>query len=113
MEPTYVTFLSPLARLHLTNILCLRADNLDYNSIKHEIKMHTTRDQATAMAIPGHKDEALSRFEDGLYMELGRQHERLQLFVSSKADEISRRLGTFRACNSAPHPGWHATTCQN
>jgi hypothetical protein len=54
--------------------------------------MHTTRDQATAMAIPGHKDEALSRFEDGLYMELGRQHERLQLFVSSKADEISRRL---------------------
>ncbi|KAM0200273.1 hypothetical protein ACHAPQ_000320 [Fusarium lateritium] len=66
--------------------------NLDYNSIKHEIKMHTTRDQATAMAIPGHKDEALSRFEDSLYMELGRQHERLQLFVSSKADEISRRL---------------------
>ncbi|QPC68495.1 hypothetical protein HYE67_010726 [Fusarium culmorum] len=66
--------------------------NLDYNSIKHEIKMHTTRDQATAMAIPGQKDEALSRFEDGLYMELGRQHERLQLFVSSKADEISRRL---------------------
>ncbi|KAF5018534.1 hypothetical protein F66182_9468 [Fusarium sp. NRRL 66182] len=66
--------------------------NLDYNSLKHEIKMHTTRDQATAMAIPGHKDEALSRFEDGLYMELGRQHERLQLFVSSKADEISRRL---------------------
>jgi SPX domain protein involved in polyphosphate accumulation len=69
--------------------------NLDYNSIKHEIKMHTTRDQATAMAIPGQKDEALSRFEDGLYMELGRQHERLQLFVSSKADEISRRLGRF------------------
>ncbi|EWZ37624.1 hypothetical protein FOCG_04460 [Fusarium oxysporum f. sp. radicis-lycopersici 26381] len=66
--------------------------NLDYNSIKHEIKMHTTRDQATAMAIPGQKDEALSRFEDGLYMELDRQHERLQLFVSSKADEISRRL---------------------
>jgi len=66
--------------------------NLDYNSIKHEIKMHTTRDQATAMAIPGQKDEALTRFEDGLYMELGRQHERLQLFVSSKADEISRRL---------------------
>ena len=78
-------------------------DNLDYNSIKHEIKMHTTRDQATAMAIPGQKDEALSRFEDGLYMELGRQHERLQLFVSSKADEISRRLGRFfLAWSSAP-----------
>ncbi|KAJ3517189.1 hypothetical protein NM208_g14740 [Fusarium decemcellulare] len=65
--------------------------NLDYNSLKHEIKVHTTRDQATAMAIPGHKDEALSRL-DGLYMELGRQHERLHLFVCSKADEISRRL---------------------
>ncbi|PNP57331.1 hypothetical protein FNYG_15224 [Fusarium nygamai] len=66
--------------------------NLDYNSLKHEIKLHTTRDQATAMAIPGRKDEALSRFEDGFYMELGRQHQRLHLFVLSKADEISRRL---------------------
>lgn len=75
--------------------------------------MHTTRDQATAMAIPGQKDEALSRFEDGLYMELGRQHERLQLFVSSKADEISRRLGMFLACSSVPRLGWHATTCLN
>ncbi|KAI5462536.1 SPX domain-containing protein [Mariannaea sp. PMI_226] len=66
--------------------------NLDYNSLKHEIKVHTTRDQATAMAIPGHQDEALSKFEDGLYLELANQHERLHLFVSSKADEISRRL---------------------
>ncbi|EXK76087.1 hypothetical protein FOQG_19153 [Fusarium oxysporum f. sp. raphani 54005] len=66
--------------------------NLDYNSLKHEIKLHTMRDQATAMAIPGRKDEALSRFEDGFYMELGRQHERLHLFVLSKADEILRRL---------------------
>lgn len=70
--------------------------------------MHTTRDQATAMAIPGQKDESLSRFEDGLYMELGRQHERLQLFVSSKADEISRRLGMFLAYNCAPQLGRHA-----
>jgi len=91
--------------------LLLDLDNLDYNSIKHEIKMHTTRDQATAMAIPGQKDEALSRFEDGLYMELDRQHERLQLFVSSKADEISRRLGMSRTCSSAPRLEWHATTC--
>jgi hypothetical protein len=75
--------------------------------------MHTTRDQATAMAIPGQKDEALTRFEDGLYMELGRQHERLQLFVSSKADEISRRLGMFLTCSSAPQVGWNATACLN
>ncbi|KAK7407924.1 hypothetical protein QQX98_009935 [Neonectria punicea] len=66
--------------------------NLDYNSLKHEIKVHTTRDQATAMAIPGHKDEHLSKFENSLYMELSHQHDRLHLFVSSKADEISRRL---------------------
>ncbi|PHH75410.1 hypothetical protein CDD83_4406 [Cordyceps sp. RAO-2017] len=69
-----------------------RLHNLDYNSLKHEIKAHTTRDQATAMAIPGHRDMALSRFEDSLYIELDRQHNRLDLFVTSKADEISRRL---------------------
>lgn len=74
---------------------CVLSDNLDYNSLKHEIKVHTMRDQATAMAIPGHTDEALNRFEQGLFMELGRQHERLQLFVCSKADEISRRLGSL------------------
>lgn len=44
------------------------------------------------MAIPGHQDPALRRFEDGLYEELWRQHDRLNLFVTSKADEISRRL---------------------
>lgn len=54
--------------------------------------MHTTRDQATAIAIPGHPDTALRKFEDGLYVELCGQHERVDLFVSSKADEISRRL---------------------
>ncbi|KAF4333690.1 hypothetical protein FBEOM_12486 [Fusarium beomiforme] len=66
--------------------------NLDYNSLKHEIKLYTTRDQTTALPIPGRKDEALSRFEDGFYMELGCQHQRVHLFVLSKADEISRRL---------------------
>lgn len=56
------------------------------------------------MAIPGHRDEALTRFEDGLYMELVHQHERLHLFVSSKADEISRRLGTSLPEASCPTP---------
>lgn len=46
------------------------------------------------MAIPGQIDPALRRFEEGLYHELCCQHDRLDLFVSSKADEISRRLGT-------------------
>ncbi|TDZ31557.1 hypothetical protein C8035_v001529 [Colletotrichum spinosum] len=68
------------------------AHNVDYNSLKHEIKVHTSRDQATAIAIPGHQDAALKRFEDNLYNELCQQHDRVDLFVTSKADEISRRL---------------------
>ncbi|GKT97374.1 SPX domain-containing protein [Colletotrichum tofieldiae] len=67
-------------------------DNVDYNSLKHEIRVHTSRDQATAIAIPGHQDAALTRFEDNLYIELCQQHGWVDLFVSSKADEISRRL---------------------
>ncbi|KAK1724677.1 hypothetical protein CaCOL14_005477 [Colletotrichum acutatum] len=66
--------------------------NVDYNSLKHEIKVHTSRDQASAIAIPGHQDAALKRFEDNLYHELCQQHDRVDLFVSSKADELSRRL---------------------
>lgn len=74
--------------------LSLIVDNIDYNALKHEIKVHTTRDQATAIAIPGHQDPALQRFEDRLYLELCSQHDRVDLFVLSKADEITRRLGT-------------------
>jgi len=66
--------------------------NIDYNSLKHHIKAHTTKGQATAVAIPGHHDGALRNFEDNLYEELCRQHDRVDLFVSSKADEIARRL---------------------
>lgn len=66
--------------------------NIDYNALKHHIKAHTTKDQAAAIAIPGHQDTALRRFEDGLFSELCRQHDRVDLFVSSKADEIARRL---------------------
>ncbi|KAK4142081.1 SPX domain-containing protein [Dichotomopilus funicola] len=66
--------------------------NIDYNSLKHYIKVHTTRDQATAIAIPGQPNTALSKFEDEFYSELCRQHDRVDLFVLSKADEISRRL---------------------
>ncbi|KAK1828150.1 xenotropic and polytropic retrovirus receptor 1 [Podospora conica] len=66
--------------------------NIDYNSLKHHIKVHTTRDQATSIPIPGHQDASLRRFEDDLYAELTRQHDRVDLFVSSKSDEIARRL---------------------
>ncbi|KAI8267782.1 hypothetical protein K4K58_007165 [Colletotrichum sp. SAR11_239] len=66
--------------------------NVDYNSLKHEIKVHTSRDQATAIAIPGHQDASLKRFEDNLFNELCQQHDRVDLFVTSKADEITRRM---------------------
>ncbi|KAI1140271.1 hypothetical protein F5Y05DRAFT_311497 [Hypoxylon sp. FL0543] len=66
--------------------------NIDYNSLKHQIKAHTSKDQATAIAIPGQQDQALKKFEDAFYLELCNQHNRVGLFVTSKADEISRRL---------------------
>ncbi|ETS81661.1 hypothetical protein PFICI_06663 [Pestalotiopsis fici W106-1] len=66
--------------------------NVDYNSLKHLIKLHTTKGQARAMTIPGQTNQALERFETDFYHELQLQHERVDLFVASKADEISRRL---------------------
>jgi hypothetical protein len=71
-------------------------DNIDYNALKHYIKAHTTKAQAKAIAIPGQRDDNLLRVEDELYLELCRQHDRVDLFVVSKADEISRRLRTSR-----------------
>ena len=72
---------------------CWNLHNVDYNSLKHQIKTHTTKDQAAvAIAIPGHQDQHLRRFEDAFYSELRLQHDRVGLFVTSKADEISRRL---------------------
>jgi hypothetical protein len=64
--------------------------------------VHTTKDQATAIAIPGRQNTALSKFEDDFYAELCRQHDRVDLFVTSKADEVARRLRTLVAA-----PGFH------
>lgn len=83
----------------MTLLLTQATDNLDYNSLKHEIKMHTTRDQATAMVIPGYEDPALAKFENALFDELCRQHDRVDLFVNSKADEILRRMGKTPTVN--------------
>ncbi|KAI0134387.1 hypothetical protein BJ170DRAFT_679280 [Xylariales sp. AK1849] len=66
--------------------------NVDYNSLKLQIKLHTAKDQATAITIPGQTNYALQRFENDFYQELYRQHDRVDLFVASKADEIHRRL---------------------
>jgi SPX domain protein involved in polyphosphate accumulation len=69
------------------------ADNIDYNELKTLIKLHTSKDQAQAIAIPGQVDTALAKFEQAFFTELSDQHDRVDLFVNSKADEISRRLG--------------------
>lgn len=66
--------------------------NIDYNSLKHFIKANTTRDQAKAIVIPGQPDTHLAKVEDELYNELCAQHDSAGLFVSAKADEITRRL---------------------
>ncbi|KAI9773807.1 MAG: hypothetical protein M1840_006032 [Geoglossum simile] len=69
--------------------------NVEYNEIKHLIKVRTTRDQAHAISIPGRGDgenTALKEFEDELYAELSEQHQRIDLFVFSKSGEVSRRL---------------------
>lgn len=65
-----------------------------------------------AIAIPGHQDTSLRKFEDGLYAELCRQHDRVDLFITSKADEISRRLGTsYRQSASEFHISAHRVFC--
>ncbi|CAK7232666.1 hypothetical protein SBRCBS47491_008349 [Sporothrix bragantina] len=73
--------------------------NIDYNTLKEYIKVHTTRDQASAITIPGQKDTALHRFEADFYDELCRQHDRVGLFVATKADEINRRLLPKASCS--------------
>ncbi|PHH53349.1 hypothetical protein CFIMG_002081RA, partial [Ceratocystis fimbriata CBS 114723] len=75
-----------------------RIHNIDYNSLKYEIKVHTTKNQASAIVIPGSEDIALTRFENGFYEELQAQHERVGDFVSSKTDEIGHRLNYLTTC---------------
>lgn len=72
-------------------------DNVDYNDIKHLIKVRTTQEQGQAKTIPGSDNEskAFHAFELELYQELRDQHQRIDLFVQSKAGEIGRRLGTY------------------
>ena len=84
---------------------CRDTDNVDYNSLKHEIKIHTRRDQARAIAIPGQADSDLRRFEEGFYEELCAQHDRVDLFVQSKTAEIASRLGAFSMNRGQGHRG--------
>jgi hypothetical protein len=65
--------------------------------------VHTARDQATAIAIPGQENTRLRKFENGLFLELCQQHERVDMFVKSKADEVTRRLGRAARHGRAIH----------
>ncbi|KAL8732586.1 MAG: hypothetical protein Q9181_003884 [Wetmoreana brouardii] len=87
------------------------SDNVDYNELKRLIKIRTTRGQGEALTIPGCENEAkaLQSFENEFYAELKDQHQRVDLFVQSKAGEIHRRLvhldkqvGLLQRCY-APH----------
>ncbi|KAL8927777.1 MAG: hypothetical protein Q9208_002193 [Pyrenodesmia sp. 3 TL-2023] len=68
--------------------------NVDYNDLKSLIRRRTTRGQGEALTIPGHSNEtkALQVFEDEFFFHLVDQHQRVDLFVQSKAGEINRRL---------------------
>ncbi|MCJ1313246.1 hypothetical protein MMC25_006923 [Agyrium rufum] len=71
--------------------------NIDYNEIKHLIKIRTTsfkkNGKSKAISIPGTGGvEVDTALEQELYMELSSQHERMDLFVQSKAGEITRKL---------------------
>jgi len=74
------------------------SDNIDYNEIKHLIKLRTTESKAKAISIPGRDGEQRDQdaFEDELYALLLDQHQRIDLFVKSKSGEIKRRLDHLR-----------------
>lgn len=78
---------------HMLTDCC--TDNVDYNRLKNVIKVNTTRDQARALAIPGQADTALEKFEDLFFEDLCIEHDRPDLFVKSKVDEINCRLRKF------------------
>ncbi|KAK4549662.1 hypothetical protein LTR36_004963 [Oleoguttula mirabilis] len=70
--------------------------NIDYDDIKHLIKEQTTAGQGKTISIPGRSDEKLQLFENSLFAILADQHNRIDLFVRSKAGEIRRRLDHSR-----------------
>jgi hypothetical protein len=72
---------------------CL-SDNIDYDELKVLIKVHMTRDQ---VPIPGQEDTSLAKFEEVFFNEICNPYDRVDLFVSSKVDEISRQLSKSSA----------------
>lgn len=84
---------STMTQITLTHVfLTVRLDNLDYDELKHLIKQNTSKDSGKSIAIPGHVDTSLLAFENEFLTELSNQHDRVELFVKSKSEEIGRRL---------------------
>ncbi|KAL9102323.1 MAG: hypothetical protein Q9163_002503 [Psora crenata] len=69
-------------------------NNVDYNDLKHLIKVYTSNDPCRAQAIPTAVNQAKAgqEFEQELYNELEKQHQRVTEFAHVKAGELSRRL---------------------
>lgn len=78
-------------RSPLTN--ARESDNIDYDEIKAFIKEHTTPGKGKTVPIPGQTDEKLLDFEIALFKIFKEQHDRIGMFVKSKAGEIRRRIG--------------------
>ncbi|EME44432.1 hypothetical protein DOTSEDRAFT_152287 [Dothistroma septosporum NZE10] len=66
--------------------------NIDYDDIKNFIKENTTPGKGKTVSVPGRGDDKLAEFENSLFNILADQHQRIDLFVKSKAGEIQRRL---------------------
>lgn len=79
------------------------ADNIDYDDIKNFIKENTTPGKGKTLSVPGRGDDKLLQFENSLFHILVDQHQRIHLFVRSKAGEIQRRLGEFAICFACHH----------
>lgn len=57
------------------------------------IKEHTTPGKGKTVSVPGQPDVKAIAFENDLYHIFQEQHDRIDLFVKSKAREIQHRLG--------------------
>ncbi|KAK5163758.1 uncharacterized protein LTR77_010431 [Saxophila tyrrhenica] len=73
-------------------LMSVGTDNIDYDDVKHLIKERTSPGSGKSISIPGQGDEKLVELENTLFAVLADQHERIDLFVRSKAGEIRRRL---------------------
>ncbi|KAF4551805.1 Hypothetical protein D9617_12g036950 [Elsinoe fawcettii] len=78
--------------LRQRSIPAWQTHNIDYQDIKHFIKINTSPGKGKAVAIPGSTDTNAIDFENKLFGILKEQDERITWFVRSKVGEIQSRL---------------------